>query len=215
MNLLKFKKNIFKKILYLIPLSFLFLSPSYSELKIIEFEDPDSLVETILYEAFNKMGKHVGAKKVYWSWCEEDYSYYDPFRGKICLSENLKNQDLALAFTTAHEYGHHVQRTAFGAFPDENWREKTNILKLELQADCFAGVILASIPNFYITPDDADKMIEIVNKNYGDDDYDGWDHHGSGHNRSLSLRSGLRFGATKGTWKDHYYKVFCSGDVSK
>ena len=40
-----------------------------------------------------------------------------------------------------------------------------NILKIELQADCFAGVILASIPNFYITPDDANKLLEIVHEN--------------------------------------------------
>ena len=90
-----------------------------------------------------------------------------------------------------------------------------NILKIELQADCFAGVILASIPNFYITPDDADKMLEIVYKYYGDTLYDDWDHHGSGHNRSLSLRSGLIFGASKGAQKDHYYKLFCAGDVIK
>ena len=215
MKLLNFKKNIFKKILYLLPLSFLFNFPSHAELKIVEFEDSDSLVETILKEASNTMGKQVGAKKVNWSWCKEDYSYYDYSRNKICLRKSLKNKDLALAFTTAHEYGHHVQKYAFGAFPGNNWRDKVNIVKLELQADCFAGVILASIPNFYITPDDATKMIEIVAKDYGDTDYDYWDHHGSGESRALAFRSGLRFGASKGSDKDNYYKVYCSGDVSK
>ena len=210
MNLLKLKKNIFKKILYLIPLTFLFNFPSHAELR-IEFDDPDSLVETILNEASKTMGKQVGARKVNWSWCEEDSSSYDPLRNFICLGDNLKSQNLALAFTTAHDYAHHVQKSIYGYLD----REKMNILKIELQADCFAGVILASIPNFYITPEDADKMLEIVYEHYGDLYYDDEDHHGSGHNRSLSLRSGLIFGASKGAKKDHYYKVFCAGDVLK
>ena len=209
MNLLNFKNNIYKKILCLIPLSLLYFPPSYAELK-IEFEDSDSMVKTIFNEAYNTMGKRVGAKKVNWSWCEGPSSY-DPLRHFICINNNLKNQDLALAFTTAHEYAHHIQKTIYGYLD----REKMNILKIELQADCFAGVILASIPNFYITPDDANKLLEIVYENYGDDDYDGWDHHGSGHNRSLSLRSGLVFGSTKGSTKDNYYKVFCAGDLFK
>ena len=210
MNLLKLKKNIFKKFLPLISLPFLFNFPSLAELR-IEFEDPNSLVETILNEASNSMGKQVGARKVNWSWCDEDRSFYDPLRNFICLGDNLKSQDLALAFTTAHEYAHHVQKSIYGYLD----REKMNILKIELQADCFAGVILASIPNFYITPEDADKMLEIVYQHYGDLYYDDEDHHGSGHNRSLSLRSGLIFGASKGAKKDHYYKVFCAGDVLK
>ena len=210
MNLLKLKKNIFKKILCLIPLPFLLNFPLNAELK-IKFEDPDSLVETILDEASKTMGKQVGAKKVNWSWCGENSSSYDPLRNFICLGDNLQNQDLALAFTTAHEYAHHVQKSIYGYLD----RKRMNITKIELQADCFAGVILSSIPNFYITPDDADTMIGIVEIKYGDKDYDYWDHHGSGENRALALRSGLRFGSTKGREKDNYYKVFCAGDVLK
>ena len=43
----------------------------------------------------------------------------------------------------------------------------------------------------------------------GDKDYDHRNHHGSGENRALAVRSGLRFGATKGKTKDAYYKMFC------
>ena len=110
-----------------------------------------------------------------------------------------------------HEYAHHIIYSNL----EFQKLEEENVLREELQADCFAGVILASIPNFYITPEDADKMLEIVYKQYGDLYYDDEDHHGSGHNRSLSLRSGLIFGASKGAKKDHYYKVFCAGDVLK
>ena len=216
MNLLNIKNNIYKKILCLIPLSLLYFPPSQAELKLIEFEDSDSLVRTILQESSNTLGKRVGAKEVNWKWGKEGEScdHYNHYRGEICLSENLKNQDLVLAFVTAHEYAHHVQWSAFNLPRTNKWREAVNILKLELQADCFAGIVLASIPNFYITPDDATKMIAIVEE-FGDDNYDGPDHHGSGENRSLAHRSGLRFGASKGAWKDHYYKVFCAGDVLK
>ena len=62
MNLLNFKNNIYKKILCLIPLSLLCSSPSYAELK-IESEDSNSLVKTILQEAYNTMGKRVEQKK--------------------------------------------------------------------------------------------------------------------------------------------------------
>ena len=211
MNLLKSKKNIFKKIFCLIPFPFLFNFPLNAELR-IDFEDPDSMVETIFKEANNTIGKRVGAKKVNWSWGDcGGSSYYSSFRNFICLRDELKNKKLALAFTTAHEYSHHIQKTIYGPLD----RESMNILKIELQADCFAGVILSSIPNFYITPDEAKKLLEIVHDEYGDSDYDHWNHHGSGHNRHLSLRSGLIFGSSKGAEKDHYYKVFCAGDVFK
>ena len=214
MKLLNLKKNIFKKILYLLPLSFLFNFPSHAELKIVEFENPDVLVSNILEEASKTMGKRVGAKDVKWMWGKEEYrcNNYDFTRGVICLAENLKNNKFDLAFTTAHEYAHHVQWTAFNLPKTDNWREIINIVKLELQADCFAGIILGSIQNFYINPNDSTKMMELVGK-FGDKKYDDLDHHGSSENRSLALRSGLKFGSSKGIIKDNYYKVFCEVDV--
>ena len=206
MNLLNFKNNICKKILCLIPLSLLYFPPSYAELK-IEFEDPDSMVETIFREADNTMGKRVGAKKVNWSWGDcGGSSYYESFRNFICLRDELKNKKLALAFTTAHEYAHHIQKTIYGPLD----RESMNILKIELQADCFAGYILAKLPNMEFDENDIVEMLGTANLS-GDKDYDDHiNHHGSGENRVLALRSGFRYGITDK--KDLYFSMFCLQD---
>ncbi len=81
-------------------------------------------------------------------------------------------------------------------------------MRMELQADCFAGVILASIPNLSFNKKDVENMI-VAAALLGDKEYDHVQHHGAGENRALALRSGLRFGSTKGKVKDAYYKMFC------
>ena len=81
-------------------------------------------------------------------------------------------------------------------------------MRIELQADCFAGVILASIPNISFDKEDITKMI-VAASLLGDKEFDSHDHHGAGENRALALRSGLRFGGSKGQVKDAYYKMFC------
>ncbi len=206
MNFLNIKKIFSKKIITLLPLSFFLASPSYSE--IVDMNDSESLVQTIIDEASKTMGKLVNAKKVRWYWCDTPPAYY-PTKNLICL--NKKDKGLSLAFTTAHEYSHHVQHSLY-SLKD---RAKKNITKVELQADCFAGIILSSIPKITFNPNDADEMIAKVYYHYGDQEYDHEDHHGSGENRALALRSGLRFGASKGKFKDAYYKIFCTGDGDK
>ena len=180
MNSLKLKKNIFKKILCLIPLPFLLNFPLNAELK-IKFEDPDSLVETILDEASKTMGKQVGAKKVNWSWCGENSSSYDPLRNFICLGDELENKDLALAFTTAHEYAHHIQKTIYGSLD----RERMNILKIELQADCLAGYFIQKgNEELGVT---RESILEMASAAYAI----GSDSHGTGAQRAYALLSGM------------------------
>ena len=205
MHFLNIKKLFSKKIITLLPLSLLLGSPSYAE--IVDINDSESLVQTIIDEASKTMGKLVNAKKVSWYWCDTPPAYY-PTKNLICLNKNDKG--ISLAFTTAHEYSHHVQHSLYSLAD----RAKKNITKVELQADCFAGIILASIPKVTFNPNDAAQMIATVYQ-YGDQEYDHEDHHGSGENRALALRSGLRFGASKGKFKDAYYKIFCKGDGDK
>ena len=155
------------------------------------------------------MGKYADAKPVQWDWCED--TYYDSSQNLICLEKKFmtelsENGDAAVAFVVAHEYAHHVQYAQYQLIS----RARNNTMRIELQADCFAGIILASIPTISFGPDDVEAMLKtafIV----GDQNYDSDNHHGPGENRALALRSGLRFGGSKGKNKDAYYKMFCLG----
>ena len=167
----------------------------------------ESLIEVVLEGAVNTIGKKAKAKEIKWDWCED--TYYDPRNSLICLKKKFigelsKLGDAAVAFVVAHEYAHHVQFAQSQLIA----KAQNNTMRLELQADCFAGVILASLPNISFNQSDVESMITAAAL-VGDDDYDHHNHHGSGENRALAVRSGLRFGASKGKMKDAYYKMFC------
>ena len=117
---------------------------------------------------------------------------------------DFTKSDDELAFVVAHEYAHHVQFAKSQLIA----KAQGNTMRTELQADCFAGVILASIPTISFDKEDVKHMV-IAAALLGDKEFDSPDHHGGGENRALALRSGLRFGGTKGKVKDAYYKMFC------
>lgn len=192
MNLLNLKK----KIKIFLSLSLILGTPSQAE--ILDLNDSEALVQTIINEASKTMGKLVRASEVKWEWGPR--SQYDPLRKMISLNKD-RFKGLSLAFVTAHEYAHHVQYSE-----DGEWKKST--LRTELQADCYAGIILATIPKISF---DNEDMRELLNTAYevGDDKYEEPDHHGSGENRYLAFLSGIRFGNTNGEWKDKYFKMFC------
>ena len=201
-------KNLFNKLIYsIIPLSIFSFSPINAAL--VDLEDTEELIEIVLEGASRTMGKYADAKPVQWDWCED--TYYDSSQNLICLEKKFMTQlseigDAAVAFVVAHEYAHHVQYAQYQLIS----RARNNTMRIELQADCFAGIILASIPTISFGPDDVEAMLKtafIV----GDQNYDSDNHHGPGENRALALRSGLRFGGSKGKTKDAYYKMFCLG----
>ena len=169
--------------------------------------DINSLVETVLEGASKTMGKAAGAGPVKWDWC--DGTYYNSRSKLICLEPKFIKQlsqigESAIAFVVAHEYAHHVQFAKSKLIA----KAKGNTMRMELQADCFAGVILASAKNISFDESDIKDMI-VAASLLGDQEYDSQDHHGPGENRALALRSGLRFGASKGKNKDAYYNMFC------
>ena len=182
----------------MISLPFFLGSPSYSE--IVDLNDPETMVKVIINEASKTMGKLVGAKEVRVQWCEG--TYYSPRRNLICLNkENFKGT--SLAFAAAHEYAHHIQYSNNSLFDKRT-------LRSELQADCFAGIILATIKGISFNNDEVQKMLDFAFNELGDNQYDDIvNHHGSGENRALAFRSGLAFGRSKGQYKDNYYKMFC------
>ena len=202
-------KNLFNKLIYsIIPLSIFSLSPINAAL--VDLEDTEELIEIVLEGASRTMGKYADAKPVQWDWCED--TYYDSSQNLICLEKKFMTElseigEAAVAFVVAHEYAHHVQYAQYQLIS----KALNNTMRIELQADCFAGIILASIPSISFGPDDVEAMLKTAFM-VGDQEYDSEYHHGPGENRALALRSGLRFGGSKGKNKDAYYKMFCLGE---
>ena len=208
LNFSKLKINIQKISLGLI--SLLLINNVQINAALVDLEDTEKLVEIVLEGASRTMGKYADAKPVEWKWCED--TYYSPSQNLICLEKKFMSElsrigEAALAFVVAHEYAHHVQYSQYQLIS----KARNNTMRIELQADCFAGIILASIPTISFGPDDVEAMLKTAFV-VGDQNYDSYDHHGPGENRALALRSGLRFGSSKGAKKDAYYKMFCLGE---
>ena len=176
----------------------------------IEFTgDIDTLVDTVIEGAANSMGKVAGTGKIKWAWCED--TYYNSISKTICLEPKFMKElgkagKAAISFVVAHEYAHHVQYATSKLISNA----QRNTMRLELQADCYAGIILASTDNISFNLDEVQTMIAAA-YSVGDQAYDDFNHHGPGENRALALRSGLRYGSSKGKIKDAYYKMFCLG----
>ena len=183
------------------------VTPLPTKAAIEQTGDINSLIETVIDGASKTMGKAAGAGPVKWDWC--DGTYYNSRSKLICLEPEFIQQlsqigESAVSFVVAHEYAHHVQFAKSKLIA----KAKGNTMRMELQADCFAGVILASAKNISFDESDIKDMI-IAASLLGDQEYDSQQHHGPGENRALALRSGLRFGASKGKNKDAYYNMFC------
>ena len=169
-----------------------------------------SLINAVIDGAEETMGKFAGAPPVDLKWCKEG-TFYNIKEKYICFQPDFMRQlstigDAAVAFVVAHEYAHHIVHSV----PDVRELTENNILREELQADCFAGTILASLKNIKFDENDVREMLFAADL-VGDKAYDDYlKHHGSGENRALALRSGLRFGATQE--KDLYFTMFCSQD---
>ena len=169
-----------------------------------------SLINAVIDGAEETMGKFAGAPPVDLKWCNEG-TFYNIKEKYICFQPDFMRQlatigDAAVAFVAAHEYAHHIVHSV----PEVKELTENNILREELQADCFAGTILATLENIKFDENDVKEMLYAANL-VGDKLYDNYlSHHGSGENRALALRAGLRYGATKE--KDLYFTMFCSQD---
>ena len=166
----------------------------------------DSLIKAVIDQANSTLGQRVNAPPVVLRWCKG--TFYVPRSRTICFSRSFIDTlarrlgDAAVAYVAAHEYAHHLQASQPGFLE----RARGNTLRIELQADCFAGVILGRRGRISLDTQDIKEMLAAALL-LGDQEYDSRNHHGDGENRALALRAGLRYGASGK--KDNYFDLFC------
>ena len=143
-------------------------------------------------------------------YCPADQGIYlDPgFFDELSSRYGAQGGDFAQAYVLAHEYGHHVQNLT-----GDNERaqqlgsegEQSGSVRLELQADCYAGVWAANAQaSGFITFDDTDVVEglsaaaavgddRIQERSAGRVDPESWTH-GSAEQRQTWFRTGLDAG---------------------
>lgn len=103
-------------------------------------------------------------------YCPADKTIYldETFFEELTTRFGAKGGDVAEAYVMAHEVGHHVQKLK-GTFAKIDTSENANSVKVELQADCYAGVWAGNISSEgIITEKEVDQAIDAAGA-VGDD----------------------------------------------
>lgn len=145
-------------------------------------------------------------------YCPADHQVYLDTAFFDVLTKQLGAQggDAAEAYVIAHEFGHHIQNLT-GTMEKAQSRQtgpKSPQVRLELQADCYAGAWFAHVnkdtngPISGLTQDDLDRALDAA-KSVGDDriqertqgrvDRESWTH-GSAESRQYWLAVGFKSG---------------------
>lgn len=134
-----------------------------------------------------------------------DTSFFDVLTGQL----GAKGGDAAEAYVIAHEFGHHVQNLTgqMNKAQDRQTGPKSNQVRLELQADCYAGAWLSSVNAdtdgpISLNQDDLDRAVDaaiavgddrIQKRSQGRVDRESWTH-GSAEQRRNWLAVGFESG---------------------
>ena len=115
---------------------FLDLGNQYTEPKLVLFREA---TQSSCGLSTSQVGPH---------YCSGDQTIYldETFFDEMINRFGAKGGDVAQAYVIAHEVGHHVQNLT-GILDDMSGGDNDTFIKLELQADCYAGIWAYSIKN--------------------------------------------------------------------
>ncbi len=138
-------------------------------------------------------------------YCPLDQTIYldETFFEELTKRFGAKGGDVAQAYVMAHEVGHHVQQQLYGSLENSTNEES---IRLELQADCYAGLWAYSIKDVGVF--EQGEIIEAIDAaaSVGDDriqssingrvNPESWTH-GSSAQRVSAFNAGYESGAVK------------------
>jgi uncharacterized protein len=97
-------------------------------------------------------------------YCPTDQTIYldETFFTELTSRFGAKGGDVAEAYVMAHEVGHHIQKVR-GTFGKFDTRDNQTSVKVELQADCYAGVWAGDLSSEgIIAPSEIDQAIDAA-----------------------------------------------------
>jgi uncharacterized protein len=103
-------------------------------------------------------------------YCPSDKTIYldETFFQELTSKLGAKGGDVAEAYVMAHEVGHHIQKLQ-GTFAKFNTQDNKTSVKVELQADCFAGFWAGNLKSQgIISENEIDQAIDAASS-VGDD----------------------------------------------
>ncbi len=108
-----------------------------------EYQPP----KLVLFRAGTQSGCGIADSSVGPHYCSADQTIYldETFFDELQRRFKAQGGDVAEAYVISHEVGHHVQNQL--GIMEEAQQDQGSAIKLELQADCFAGLWASSIKN--------------------------------------------------------------------
>jgi predicted metalloprotease len=104
----------------------------------------------VLFRSATQSGCGVATSDVGPHYCPNDATIYldETFFDQLTSRFKAKGGDVAEAYVIAHEVGHHVQREL--GILDKGTEDGQASIKVELQADCFAGIWANSVSHLNV-----------------------------------------------------------------
>jgi uncharacterized protein len=132
----------------------------------IKYQEP----KLVLFRGNTQSGCGIASTQIGPHYCPRDQTIYldETFFEELTKRFGAKGGDVAESYVMAHEVGHHIQNLQ-GKFRTNNNSDNQTSIKLELQADCYAGVWAGNIKSQGIISDtEIDQAIDAAEA-VGDD----------------------------------------------